>query len=170
MLTQTSVTAIQALLYIVHRGNGTPVAPGQIAQQLASSPSYLAKINTDLVRVRYTKRQWHLSQYKRKRNVKDAFAVRDGHDFSSRKICLVDDITTSGATLNECARTLKDAGAEFERITLPEPVISVSPCDVYTEKPGMLNRTPNLLVWNVKYDLVVYRSYKTSPFDDGYRV
>ncbi len=71
-----------------------------------------ATINTDLVRVRYTKRQWNLSPNKRKSNVKGAFAVRRGHDFSSRKICLVDDITTSGATLNECARTLKDAGAE----------------------------------------------------------
>ena len=41
-----------------------------------------------------------------------AFAVRKGHKFSGRRICLVDDITTSGATLNECAKTLKEAGAE----------------------------------------------------------
>ena len=71
-----------------------------------------AKINTDLVRMRNTQRQWSLSPSKRKRNVKGAFAVRDGHDYSRRNICLVDDITTSGATLNECAKTLKQAGAE----------------------------------------------------------
>ena len=70
-----------------------------------------ANVNTDLVRIRYTQRQWNLSPQKRRRNVADAFAVRKGHDFSGRTICLVDDITTSGATLNECAKTLKEAGA-----------------------------------------------------------
>ena len=71
-----------------------------------------AKINTDLVRIRYTKRQWSLTPTQRKRNVAGAFAVRKGHSFSGRNVCLVDDITTSNATLNECARTLKEAGAE----------------------------------------------------------
>jgi ComF family protein len=71
-----------------------------------------ARINTDLVRVRHTKRQWNLTPPKRRKNVAGAFAVRKGHNFSGRNVCLVDDITTSHATLNECARTLKEAGAE----------------------------------------------------------
>lgn len=70
------------------------------------------RISTDFVRVRYTKRQWNLSPAKRRRNVAGAFAVRKGHNFSGRRVCLVDDITTSGATLNECAKTLKEAGAQ----------------------------------------------------------
>lgn len=70
-----------------------------------------AKINTDLVRIRNTHRQWELSHAKRKRNVAGAFAVRRGHEFTGKNICLVDDITTSWATLNECAKTLKQAGA-----------------------------------------------------------
>ncbi len=70
------------------------------------------RISTDFVRVRYTERQWNLSPARRRRNVADAFAVRKGHNFSGQTVCLVDDITTSGATLNECARTLKEAGAE----------------------------------------------------------
>ncbi len=71
-----------------------------------------AKINTDLVRIRRTKSQPTMaSPAARARNVAGAFAVRDGHSFNNRKICLIDDIKTTGATLNECARTLKQAGA-----------------------------------------------------------
>ena len=71
-----------------------------------------AKINTDLVRIRYTKSQVKMpSPTQRARNVAGAFAVRYGHNFTGRNICLIDDIKTTGATLNECARTLKQAGA-----------------------------------------------------------
>jgi ComF family protein len=70
-----------------------------------------AKINTDLVRIRYTEKQVSVSISKRAANVAGAFAVRYDHEFSGRQICLIDDIKTTGATLNECAKTLKDAGA-----------------------------------------------------------
>jgi ComF family protein len=71
-----------------------------------------AKISTELVRIRRTKAQPTMaSPAARARNVAGAFAVRRGHNFAGRKICLVDDIKTTGATLNECAKTLKEAGA-----------------------------------------------------------
>jgi len=72
-----------------------------------------AKINTDLVRVRYTKTQpgGAADVAARARNVSGAFAVRRGHNFAGRNICLIDDVKTTGATLNECAKTLKQAGA-----------------------------------------------------------
>lgn len=71
-----------------------------------------AKISTDLVRIRRTKYQPAMSSpAARAKNVSGAFAVRFGHNFAGRKVCLVDDIKTSGATLNECAKTLKQAGA-----------------------------------------------------------
>ena len=71
-----------------------------------------AKINTDLARIRYTKLQVGMaSPAARAKNVAGAFAVRYGHNFTGRNICLVDDIKTTGATLNECAKTLKQAGA-----------------------------------------------------------
>ena len=71
-----------------------------------------AKISTDLVRIRRTKTQPTMtSPTARARNVAGAFAVRNRHNFIGRKICLVDDIKTTGATLNECAKTLKNAGA-----------------------------------------------------------
>jgi ComF family protein len=69
-----------------------------------------ARINADLVRIRRTKFQT-ANAVVRAANVAGAFAVRRGHDFAGRKVCLVDDVKTTGATLNECARTLKEAGA-----------------------------------------------------------
>ncbi|UCE99305.1 MAG: ComF family protein [Planctomycetota bacterium] len=70
------------------------------------------KINTELVRIRRTKSQPLMaSAAARARNVKGAFGVRRGHKLAGRNICLVDDIKTTGATLNECAKTLKQAGA-----------------------------------------------------------
>ena len=47
----------------------------------------------------------------RKRNVKGAFALKVGKDnLKGLKVCLVDDVKTSGATLDECARILRQAG------------------------------------------------------------
>lgn len=71
-----------------------------------------AKVNTDLARVRQTETQFKMeTAAARAANVKGAFAVRAGHNFKGRNICLVDDIKTTGATLNECAKVLKEAGA-----------------------------------------------------------
>ena len=71
------------------------------------------RIITDLVRIRRTKTQPSAATpAARARNVKGAFAVRSDHRFTGRVVCLVDDIKTSGATLNECAKTLKEAGVE----------------------------------------------------------
>jgi ComF family protein len=71
-----------------------------------------ASISTDLVRIRRTKQQLMMvSATARAANVAGAFAVRHRHRFAGRSICLVDDIKTTGATLNECAKALKQAGA-----------------------------------------------------------
>lgn len=69
-------------------------------------------INRDLVRIRNTKQQAVLTDAGRRANVKDAFAVRKGHEFNGKTLCLIDDVKTTGATLNECAQVLKEAGAD----------------------------------------------------------
>jgi len=69
-------------------------------------------LSTDLVRIRYTPAQPTMpTMAAREKNVEGAFAVRYRHRFAGRRVCLVDDIKTTGATLNECAKTLKAAGA-----------------------------------------------------------
>jgi ComF family protein len=71
-----------------------------------------AGICTNLVRKRRTKLQTAMvSPTARAKNVAGAFTVRRRNNFRNRNICLIDDIKTSGATLNECARILKEAGA-----------------------------------------------------------
>ena len=57
-----------------------------------------------------TRSQHRLSAYDRKRNVIDAYAAKPAA--KGRKILLVDDVTTTGSTLAECACLLMDAGAE----------------------------------------------------------
>jgi ComF family protein len=70
-----------------------------------------AKMSFDLARIRNTEMQPSISPEKRAANVRGAFAVRRGHRFDGKMICLVDDVKTTGATLNECAKILKEAGA-----------------------------------------------------------
>jgi len=82
---------------------------GLLAKQLEHPTT---RILPDLVRIRRTKPQPAVATVAaRAKNVKGAFAVRSDHRFTGRRICLVDDIKTSGATLNECAKTLREAGA-----------------------------------------------------------
>lgn len=61
-------------------------------------------------RVRETISQVGLSACERKSNIHDAFQA-DEILVNGRKILLMDDITTTGATINECAKSLKLAGA-----------------------------------------------------------
>jgi competence protein ComFC len=67
-----------------------------------------------LERVKPTKQQAKLSMEERRVNVRDAFATGPGRDrlLKGRKILLVDDIVTTGATISEAARPLRSGGAE----------------------------------------------------------
>lgn len=47
----------------------------------------------------------------RRANVADAYIVRDASAVKGRKVLLIDDILTTGATAGECARMLIEAGA-----------------------------------------------------------
>lgn len=64
-----------------------------------------------IVRTRDTPTQTDLTARERKQNVRGAFAARLPQWIDGRTLLLVDDVMTTGATTNECARVLKDAGA-----------------------------------------------------------
>ena len=65
-----------------------------------------------LIRTRYTASQAGLSLEERRKNVKGAFEVRGERDIKGRSVLLIDDVATTGNTINECARILKKAGCE----------------------------------------------------------
>lgn len=65
-----------------------------------------------LERRRWTEPQTGLGRKKRLANVKNAFSVNDISKISGKRILLVDDVYTTGATVNECAKVLLSGGAE----------------------------------------------------------
>ena len=64
-----------------------------------------------LRRVNPTATQTRLTRNERAVNMKNAFAVRPGTRLDARRIVLVDDVFTTGATTNACAGALRQAGA-----------------------------------------------------------
>jgi ComF family protein len=69
-----------------------------------------------LKRVRDTPKQFQKSATARRENVKGAFRARSGARLKGRCVLLVDDVMTTGSTVAEAAKTLKDAGAR--RVTV----------------------------------------------------
>jgi len=64
-----------------------------------------------LRRIKDTPPQSLLKRDERKKNVRNAFKV-SGNALKGKKVILVDDIATTGTTLNECAKALKRCGAK----------------------------------------------------------
>lgn len=68
-----------------------------------------------LQRTRYTTSQTELSAEQRATNLRDAFAVSAPEHCTGKRVLLVDDVFTTGATLAECSRCLLQAGATAVR-------------------------------------------------------
>ncbi len=65
-----------------------------------------------LTRLKDTKPQIQLNFEERDENIKDSFRVKNGINLNGKTVLLVDDVYTSGATMNECAKILKNARAK----------------------------------------------------------
>lgn len=83
------------LAHAIHAAGGPPVAPDW------------------LVRRRRTPSQGRLGALARTRNVRGAFALRPGRSVVGKRLVIVDDVLTTGATVEECARVLRREGAGF---------------------------------------------------------
>ena len=80
---------------------------GMLAQRIPE-----ARAENLLCRVRWTGSQTRLSRKQRRDNLRDAFALRKKAMVDpNKRYVVLDDVFTTGATLNACALTLRDAGA-----------------------------------------------------------
>lgn len=69
-----------------------------------------------LRRIRYTESQTHFDRDARMENLRGAFQMRQHSDVRNLHLLLIDDILTTGSTVDECARVLLDAGAASVRV------------------------------------------------------
>lgn len=69
-------------------------------------------ISGNLAKIRETWPQMELSAKQRRENLKNAFSIKKPAEITGKKIFLVDDVYTTGSTMEECARVLRDAGAK----------------------------------------------------------
>jgi len=84
------------------------------------TPGFSIPVASNLIiRNRYTSPQMKIKNYqKRKKNLEGAFEMAKNGSFhkhkflENKRLLLVDDIATTGATLFECAKVLKNAGAK----------------------------------------------------------
>ena len=78
-----------------------------VAKQLETELDFLS-----LRRVRHTSPQTALGRKERRKNVRNAFQVVNPSAVKAREVLLVDDVATTGNTLNECAKALRRAGCK----------------------------------------------------------
>jgi len=97
-----------------------PLAKRRLAWRGFNQAELLAKpvanffnlsFSRQLVRIKHRQPQVELNRLKRQANIKDCFVWQAGQNLKGKLILLVDDIATTGATLNECAKVLKQQGA-----------------------------------------------------------
>ncbi len=65
-----------------------------------------------LIKIKPTDHQMKLNRSDRRKNLKHSFRVSDARRIAGKKVLLVDDVFTTGATMNECAKVLKKEGCQ----------------------------------------------------------
>ncbi|OQW34672.1 MAG: hypothetical protein A4E19_17270 [Nitrospira sp. SG-bin1] len=68
-------------------------------------------VYTNLIRTAPTPAQTALSRKSRLKNLRRAFAVRRPESIIKQRILVIDDVFTTGTTVNECAKALRKAGS-----------------------------------------------------------
>ncbi len=87
----------------------------KIAQMLAKTAQ--SKLSELLIRTKYTQTQTRLDRKSRHQNVKNAFALApDAVVIPTQQYILIDDVFTTGSTLNACASVLRKAGAKYLKV------------------------------------------------------
>jgi len=80
------------------------------------APALQTPVATALLRLRNTSTQTRLDRTARMENLRGAFAVRQDQQVRHQHLVLIDDVLTTGSTVDECARILRRAGARSVRV------------------------------------------------------
>ncbi|MGB6377672.1 MAG: ComF family protein [Syntrophobacteria bacterium] len=117
-----------ARLHKIDRIIPVPLHPKRLRQRGFNQASLLArrlgsalKISVDyasLQRSRWTEPQTGLSRRQRAANVKGAFSLKSNEKVKGKGILVVDDVLTTGETVNQCVRVLKRDGGAKEVVVL----------------------------------------------------
>jgi ComF family protein len=97
------------------------INPSEILAKNIAKKLGLHYFNSILKKTKNTPPQSMLSRTERIENLEGSFSLRKykEHDIKGKNILLVDDLFTTGSTVNECAKVLKEAGGAYiEVITL----------------------------------------------------
>lgn len=90
--------------------------PAQIlALEIAKNINKTLKADI-LIKSKWTKAQTFLSKKQRKNNINGSIKFNTKYNIIGKKILLIDDVITTGVTINECAKILRKAGAESIKV------------------------------------------------------
>jgi len=85
------------------------------SEELAKELSKILQIpviSNNLIKIKSTKAQAESTKLEREKNLQGAFKIKNPAEFSGKKIFLVDDVYTTGSTMQDCAKILKENGAK----------------------------------------------------------
>lgn len=89
------------------RGFNQSYLIGESLSSLIKTPLYPC-----LIRIRNTKDQFNLDKYERKLNIINAFSYNLLYNVKNKRILLIDDVFTTGNTVDECSKVLLNSGAK----------------------------------------------------------
>lgn len=114
-LRRTSVDAFVPVPLHPARRREREFNQAEVLAQLLSRRSGIP-MEACLERIRYTTTQTRLDRHERMENLRGAFRVRHTSQVTGRHLILIDDVFTTGSTVEECARVLRAAGAASIRV------------------------------------------------------
>lgn len=82
-----------------------------IAKEIANELK-ICYLRDCLIKIKDTKKQSTLTRDERKINLKNAFGIKNKEKIQNKNVILFDDIFTTGSTMKECSKILKDAGVK----------------------------------------------------------
>lgn len=85
----------------------------KLIAELIAEATHLPYCHDNLIKIKKTKPQVGLKRKDRQDNIKGCFSVVDSSTFKNKTVLLIDDVYTTGATMEECAKVLKEAGARY---------------------------------------------------------